>query len=134
MRCLELVAGSRKQVEVRMMSTDVHGNLSRMGHVTGRAPCYTDGLERQLKGSFWMIRAHVFGVSIFCCAPPIIRVSSCQYNLLIFFQVPVTTRRSVLWDREISDVTSSRKTILNMDVHMDILPVGGTYSIFFYTK
>ena len=36
-RCPELVAGSRKQVEVVMMATDVHGNLSRMGHVTGRA-------------------------------------------------------------------------------------------------
>jgi len=36
-RCPELVAGSRKQVEVVMMATDVHGNLSRMGHMTGRA-------------------------------------------------------------------------------------------------
>jgi len=36
-RCPELVAGSGKHVVVVVMSTDVHGNLPMMGHVTRRA-------------------------------------------------------------------------------------------------
>ena len=36
-RCPELVAGSGKHVVVVVMSTDVHGNLPTMGHVTRRA-------------------------------------------------------------------------------------------------
>ena len=36
-RCPELVAGLGKHVVVVVMSTDVHGNLSTMGHVTRRA-------------------------------------------------------------------------------------------------
>ena len=35
-RCPELVAGSGKHIEV-VMSTDIHGNLPTMGHVTRRA-------------------------------------------------------------------------------------------------
>jgi len=36
-RCLELVAGSRKQVVVVVMAMYEHGNLCRQGHVTRRA-------------------------------------------------------------------------------------------------
>ena len=36
-RCPELVAGSGKHVVVVVMSTNVHGNLPMMGHVTRRA-------------------------------------------------------------------------------------------------
>ena len=36
-RCPELVAGSGKHIVVMVMSTDVHGNLPMMGHVTRRA-------------------------------------------------------------------------------------------------
>ena len=37
LRCPELVTGLRKQVEVVVVATDVHGNLPMMGHVAGRA-------------------------------------------------------------------------------------------------
>jgi hypothetical protein len=58
--CPELVAGSGKQVEVRMMATDVHGNLSRMGHVTRRAPCYNVTPEcRRIKVQKTNIDFHV---------------------------------------------------------------------------
>ena len=36
-RCPELVAGSGKHVVVVVMSTNVHGNLPMMGHMTRRA-------------------------------------------------------------------------------------------------
>ena len=37
LRCPELVTGSRKQVEVIVVATDIHGNLPTMGHMTVRA-------------------------------------------------------------------------------------------------
>ena len=53
-RCPELVTGSRKQVEVAVMATDVHGNLPMMGHMTRRAAYLVTVVSKELRLESWL--------------------------------------------------------------------------------